>query len=74
MGPRLLLADEPTGNLDTRTSDEVHDLLFEMNATKGITMLLVTHNVELAARSQRVIRMSDGRLIEDGASEPPLGD
>lgn len=67
MRPKLLLADEPTGNLDTRTSDEVHDLLFRLNDEHKITMLLVTHNMELAQISPRVIRMADGRLAGDAA-------
>jgi lipoprotein-releasing system ATP-binding protein len=65
MHPKLLLADEPTGNLDTRTSEEVHELLLRLNEEHQITMLLVTHNMELAYRSPRVIRMADGRLIRD---------
>ena len=70
MRPKLLLADEPTGNLDTRTSDEVHALLFRLNAEQGITMLVVTHNMDLAAQMPRRIRMADGRLIgEDGSAE-----
>ena len=63
MKPRLLLADEPTGNLDTRTSREVHQLLFRLNEEQKITMLIVTHNRELASQVPRSIRMQDGRLI-----------
>jgi lipoprotein-releasing system ATP-binding protein len=63
MRPKLLLADEPTGNLDTRTSDEVHSLLFRLNAEHDIAMLLVTHNMELAGQTPRVIRMADGKLV-----------
>jgi lipoprotein-releasing system ATP-binding protein len=74
MQPKLLLADEPTGNLDTRTSHEVHELLFRLNQQQQITMLLVTHNLELAGQSPRVIRMADGRLVDggpgDGDAEP----
>ncbi|MBL4685789.1 MAG: ABC transporter ATP-binding protein [Nannocystaceae bacterium] len=69
MRPKLLLADEPTGNLDTRTSEEVHDLLFRLNEEHDITMLLVTHNMELAQQSPRVISMEDGRLAGDAAGE-----
>ncbi|MEM7159277.1 MAG: ABC transporter ATP-binding protein [Myxococcota bacterium] len=65
MRPKLLLADEPTGNLDTSTSDEVHALLFRLNEEQGITMLVVTHNLDLAHRFPRVIRMADGHLIGD---------
>ncbi len=67
MRPKLLLADEPTGNLDTRTSEEVHDLLFRLNDEHNITMLLVTHNMELAQQSPRVVKMADGRLAGDAA-------
>ena len=63
MRPRLLLADEPTGNLDTKTSREVHQLLFRLNEEQKITMLIVTHNRELASQVPRSIRMQDGRLI-----------
>jgi len=65
--PKLLMADEPTGNLDTATSEEVHDLLFRLNEEQKITMLLVTHNMELAQQSPRVIRMADGKLADDVA-------
>jgi lipoprotein-releasing system ATP-binding protein len=65
MQPKLLLADEPTGNLDTRTSEEVHDLLRGLNEEQRITMLIVTHNMELANMCPRVISMADGRLIGD---------
>ena len=65
MRPALLLADEPTGNLDTRTSDEVHELLFRINAEQKMTLLVVTHNMELARRVPRQIRMADGRLVDD---------
>ena len=79
MRPKLLLADEPTGNLDTRTSEEVHELLNRLNAEHQITMLVVTHNMDLAHRSPRVIRMADGRLIgddqrEDDDAESPVDD
>jgi lipoprotein-releasing system ATP-binding protein len=65
MKPKLLLADEPTGNLDTQTSDEVHKLLFRLNEEQRITMLVVTHNMELAGMMPRTIRMADGKLIRD---------
>jgi lipoprotein-releasing system ATP-binding protein len=64
MQPRLLLADEPTGNLDTRTSAEVHELLFRLNAEHALSMLVVTHNMELAEQMPRVVRMADGRILE----------
>jgi lipoprotein-releasing system ATP-binding protein len=62
--PRLLLADEPTGNLDTRTGREMHDLFFELNSEIGMTILIVTHNDELAAKTPRRLRMTDGLIVE----------
>ena len=62
--PRLLLADEPTGNLDTKTGREMHDLFFELNREFGMTLLIVTHNPELAAQTGRRLRMADGILVE----------
>ncbi len=69
MQPRLLLADEPTGNLDTRTSAEVHELLFRLNAEHALSMLVVTHNMELADQMPRVVRMADGRILEGAGDE-----
>jgi lipoprotein-releasing system ATP-binding protein len=63
LSPRLLLADEPTGNLDMKTSDEVHDLLAEIHRSKGVTLMIVTHNERLAAGMDRTIRMVDGRIV-----------
>ncbi|HVI02386.1 MAG TPA: ABC transporter ATP-binding protein [Enhygromyxa sp.] len=68
MRPRLLLADEPTGNLDTKTSAEVHELLFRLNKEHDLSMLIVTHNMELAQQMPRVVRMADGRILEDGGA------
>ena len=62
LSPRLLLADEPTGNLDMKTSEGVHDLLADLHRRKGITLMIVTHNEKLAAGMGRTIRMVDGRL------------
>jgi lipoprotein-releasing system ATP-binding protein len=62
--PRLLLADEPTGNLDTKTGREMHELFFELNREFGMTLLIVTHNPELAAQTGRRLRMVDGILLE----------
>jgi putative ABC transport system ATP-binding protein len=62
--PRLLLADEPTGNLDQATGEAVMDLLFELRARTGTTLLLVTHDVRLAARCERRIHIADGRVTE----------
>jgi lipoprotein-releasing system ATP-binding protein len=62
MKPRLLLADEPTGNLDPATGEGIHQLLFEMNQKLGITAIVVTHNIELARRLPRRLRLNDGHL------------
>lgn len=70
--PKLLLADEPTGNLDEATAAGIHDLLAEMNRRTGLTVVLVTHNSGLAARMPRRLEMREGRLVEAGSlSEPP---
>ncbi len=63
--PRILFADEPTGNLDTETGERVADLLFELNRTAGTTLVLVTHDLELARRTGRVIRLRSGAVQED---------
>ncbi len=62
-GPRLILADEPTGNLDRETGMAVMELLFERAARHGITLMLITHDGELARRCGRVVRMADGRIV-----------
>ncbi len=64
LSPRLLLGDEPTGNLDTKTGQAMHDLFFELNHELGMTLLLVTHNNELAGRAYRKLRMVDGQIVE----------
>ncbi len=63
--PALLLADEPTGNLDTRAADEVFELLREIHREEGMSVLVVTHDGRLAARCDRVIELSDGRIRGD---------
>jgi lipoprotein-releasing system ATP-binding protein len=68
--PQLLLADEPTGNLDSRTGAEVHELFFELNRERGTTMLVVTHNPELAHRMPRRLHMIDGVLEPEPQPEP----
>jgi lipoprotein-releasing system ATP-binding protein len=63
--PKLLLADEPTGNLDSATSDSIHDLFFQINRTHSTTIVVVTHNPSFAQSMPRVVSMSDGRIVED---------
>ena len=65
MNPKLLLADEPTGNLDSKTGEGIHQLFLELNRERGMTMLVVTHNPELAAHMPRRYSMVDGRMVED---------
>ena len=65
--PRLLLADEPTGALDSRTTAEVLDLFDELHREQGMTILLVTHEHNVAERADRVVHFHDGRLVESGA-------
>jgi len=61
--PSIILADEPTGNLDSHTAAEILDLIWEINETHGISFLLVTHNEEVAKRADRTIRLEDGRTL-----------
>jgi putative ABC transport system ATP-binding protein len=63
--PRILFADEPTGNLDAETSARIEELLFDLNREAGTTLIIVTHNAELAAHTQRIIRLAGGRVIAD---------
>ncbi len=64
-GPKLLLADEPTGNLDLETGLKVIDLMFGLQRRQGATLLLITHDAELARRCDRIIRLADGRVIAE---------
>jgi putative ABC transport system ATP-binding protein len=66
--PRLLFADEPTGNLDAATGARVIDLLTELNRETGTTLVLVTHDPDLAARARRVIRLKDGAVVADSTA------
>jgi putative ABC transport system ATP-binding protein len=65
--PRVVLADEPTGNLDTRSGEMVMDLLARLHTELGITLVLVTHDEWIAERADRVLRLADGRLVADAA-------
>jgi putative ABC transport system ATP-binding protein len=66
--PRLLFADEPTGNLDAATGATIIDLMVELNRDLGTTLVLVTHDLELAGRARRTIRLADGRVVADTAA------
>jgi lipoprotein-releasing system ATP-binding protein len=75
--PKLLLADEPTGNLDSATSDSIHDLFFQINQSHGTTIVVVTHNPGFANSMPRIVHMKDGRVDRDepgNASRPLLGE
>jgi putative ABC transport system ATP-binding protein len=65
--PQLILADEPTGNLDGATGGQVMDLLFRLSAERGTTLLLITHEAELARRAGRIVELADGRVVADSA-------
>jgi putative ABC transport system ATP-binding protein len=63
--PRVLFADEPTGNLDAETAGRIEDLLFELNETAGTTLVLVSHDQELAARTERILHLRGGQIVND---------
>jgi len=63
--PKILFADEPTGNLDAETSEKVVKLMFDLNREAGTTLVLVTHDLDLAAKTQRIIRIKGGKLVSD---------
>jgi putative ABC transport system ATP-binding protein len=66
--PKILFADEPTGNLDASTGATIIELMAELNNDQGTTLILVTHDLELASRARRTIRLADGRLSGDTAA------
>ena len=68
--PNLLLADEPTGNLDADTGGQIIDLMFRLSAEHGTTLLLITHDEALAGRCEREVRIADGRIAGDAAGRP----
>jgi putative ABC transport system ATP-binding protein len=70
--PRLVLADEPTGNLDTKTSQEIMNLFTALNRDEGITVVLVTHEADIATYANRLVRFVDGHLAHDGAVDHEL--
>ena len=63
--PKILFADEPTGNLDAKTGRTIIDLVLALNEAEGTTLVLVTHDPDIAGRARRTIRLSDGRIVED---------
>jgi putative ABC transport system ATP-binding protein len=63
--PKIILADEPTGNLDSKNGQHVMELLSQLNKEKGITLIIVTHDMEIAAVAGRIIKMRDGKIVED---------
>jgi lipoprotein-releasing system ATP-binding protein len=73
LSPKLILADEPTGNLDTATSGSIHDLFFEVNRKHGTTIVVVTHNLVFAESMPRVVTMRDGRIDSDQRREDRPG-
>jgi len=70
--PAILLADEPTGNLDTRSSEEIMALLQELNRERGITIVFVTHETDIAAHTNRIVHLRDGRIVRDEPVERHL--
>jgi putative ABC transport system ATP-binding protein len=71
--PRVLFADEPTGNLDAETAARIEDLLFELNETAGTTLVLVSHDQELAARTERILHLRGGEIVGDERHPAPDG-
>jgi putative ABC transport system ATP-binding protein len=67
--PKIIFADEPTGNLDSNTSEAIENLLFRMNREKGITLIIVTHDEELAAKCERVVELKDGFIVSERFNE-----
>jgi len=70
--PRLLLADEPTGNLDGKTGEAIIELIFELSQRRGTTLLLITHDAAIARRCSRILRLADGRIVEDSPAHAAL--
>jgi putative ABC transport system ATP-binding protein len=64
--PKIIFADEPTGNLDTKTGDKVEEILFNLNKERGVTLIIVTHDETLAAKCDRQIHIQDGKIISEG--------
>ena len=71
--PSIIFADEPTGNLDSVTGELVENMLFRLNKEKNITLIVVTHDPDLAAKCSRIIELKDGEIIADSAAKPDMG-
>ncbi|PSR09744.1 MAG: ABC transporter, partial [Bacteroidetes bacterium] len=69
--PQILFADEPTGNLDESTGQMVEDLLFSLNQEMGTTLVIVTHDLELAGKTQRIIQLKGGQVFSDTRTQTP---
>lgn len=69
--PDILFADEPTGNLDTETGGQIETILFDLNKKQGTTLIIVTHDLELAAKCDRIIRLKSGKISEDSSVKMP---
>ncbi len=67
--PKILFADEPTGNLDTETGQTIQRLLFDLNRTAGTTLVVVTHDLSLASQTERILRLHGGKIVSDSAPE-----
>jgi putative ABC transport system ATP-binding protein len=67
--PKILFADEPTGNLDEETADKVKEILFDLNKQEGTTLILVTHNMELASHTDRILQLKGGRVVSDNPTK-----
>ncbi|MCB0291930.1 MAG: ABC transporter, partial [Calditrichaeota bacterium] len=63
--PKILFADEPTGNLDAETSEKITELIFDLNRAAGTTLVLVTHDLDLAGHTGRIIRLKGGKVVAD---------
>jgi len=70
--PKILFADEPTGNLDTETAGDIVRLIFELNATTGTTLMLVTHDRELTEQASRIISLKGGTMLSDTQADAKL--
>ena len=70
--PAIILADEPTGNLDTQSGEEIMELLLDLNRSRGTTLIVVTHDPEIAAMTKRIVQILDGVIVDPGGNHKPL--